>query len=140
VVLDEWLGSMDALAHSSLSPEQALRAYIRAKLEFSKNRPTGSRLFALEVISGAKHYGQQIKSRVVPLLREDIDTLNGWMGDKQTSINAEHFMFIVWASTQCYADFAVQMRLVLGEDCMTEAFFNAAEDTLYQMALAALRG
>jgi len=139
-VLDDWLGSMDALAHSALSPEQALRAYIRAKLEFSKTRPTGSRLFALEVVSGAKHYGGQIRSRVVPLLREDIQTLNRWIADGHAPISAEHFMFIVWAATQSYADFAVQMRLVLGEGCMTEDFFNAAENTLYHMALAALHG
>ncbi|WP_326537932.1 TetR/AcrR family transcriptional regulator [Pseudorhodoferax sp.] len=137
-VLDDWLRSMNALAHSDLPMPQALRLYIQAKLEFSRRRPAGSRVYALEVISGAKQYAQQIKSKVVPVLRKDIATLNRWMEPRQVKVSAEHLMFAIWAATQSYADFATQMQLVTGRSSLSDAFFAQAQETLTQMVLGAL--
>lgn len=138
-VLDDWLQSMSALAHSDLAAEAALRAYIRAKLEFSKRRPAGSRVYALEVINGAKNYGGQIKAKVVPVLREDIATLNRWIGRGSKHVSAEHLMFTIWAATQSYADFAAQMQLILGRKRLPDDFFSAAETTLTHLVLGALK-
>jgi TetR/AcrR family transcriptional regulator len=137
-VLGDWLQSMSAMAHSDLSPEQALQAYIRAKLEFSRRRPAGSRVYALEVINGAKNYGRQIKSKVVPVLREDIATLNRWLGRNRSAVSAEHLLFIIWAATQSYADFAAQMALILGRRSSSDEFFAQAEATLNHLVLGAL--
>lgn len=137
-VLDDWLRSMKVLAHSELPAADALRAYIRAKLEFSRRRPAGSRVYALEVVNGAKNYGRQIKSRVIPVMREDIATLNRWMGSSQPRLSAEHFMFIIWAATQSYADFSAQMQLIVGRKALSDEFFADAEATLTILALAAL--
>jgi TetR/AcrR family transcriptional regulator len=138
-VLDDWLQSMKALAHTEMSAEDALAAYIRAKLEFSKRRPTGSRVYALELIGGAKVYGRQIQSKVVPALREDIATLNRWLQRTATPVSAEHLMFVIWAATQSYADFAAQMRLILGTRSMTGHFFADAEATLSTLVCGLLR-
>jgi len=130
---------MSAMAHSDLSAEEALQAYIRAKLEFSRRRPAGSRVYAMEVISGAKHYGRQIKRKVVPVLREDIATLNKWLGRNRTAVRAEHLMFVIWAATQSYADFAAQMELILGKQALSGEFFAQAEATLNYLVLGALK-
>ena len=129
-MLDDWLQSMSALAHSDLSAEQALRAYIVAKLEFSRRRPAGSRAYALEIVGGAKNYAAQIQSKVVPVLRQDIATLNRWLGRSAGNVSAEHLMFMIWAATQSYADFAAQMRLILGYKTLPDRFFAEAEATL----------
>lgn len=139
-VLGDWLQSMSAMAHSDLSAEQALQAYIRAKLEFSRRRPAGSRVYALEVINGAKNYGRQIKSKVVPVLREDIATLNKWLGRNRSKVSAEHLMFIIWAATQSYADFAAQMELILGKRSISDEFFAQAEATLNYLVSRAING
>jgi TetR/AcrR family transcriptional regulator len=138
-VLNDWLQSMSALAHSNLNAKQALQAYIRAKFEFSRRRPAGSRVYALEVISGAQNYGRQIKAKVVPVLREDIATLNRWLGASKATISAEHLMFIIWAATQSYADFAAQMQLILGRKSLSEDFFAQAEATLNSLVLGAVK-
>ena len=51
-VLRDWLGRMREFAAPDRGPAEAMSAYIRAKLEFSRNRPHGSRVFALEIIGG----------------------------------------------------------------------------------------
>ena len=56
-----------------------LRAYIGAKLRFSREQPWASRVYALEVINGAPLYGAQIRDRVVPLLRKDIAVFEAWI-------------------------------------------------------------
>jgi TetR/AcrR family transcriptional regulator len=138
-VLGDWLKSMSAMAHSDLSAEEALQAYIRAKLEFSRRRPAGSRVYALEVINGAKRYGRQIKRKVVPVLRDDIATLNKWLGRNRAAVSAEHLMFIIWAATQSYADFAAQMELILGKRSNSDEFFAQAEATLNYLVLGVLK-
>jgi TetR/AcrR family transcriptional regulator len=138
-VLGDWLQSMSAMAHSDQSAEQSLQAYIRAKLDFSRRRPAGSRVYALEMINGAKNYGRQIRSKVVPVLREDIATLNKWLGRNRNKVSAEHLMFIIWAATQSYADFAAQMELILGKRAMSDEFFARAEATLNHLLLGSLR-
>lgn len=138
-VLDDWLERMANLAAPDGEPADVLRAYIKAKLDFSRERPLASRVYAMEVISGAPLYGEQIRARVVPLLRKDIEVFERWIADGRIApINATHLLFAVWAMTQSYADFAAQMQLVLGAGHLTGADFAAAEETISKLVLAAL--
>lgn len=52
-VLDDWLARMESLANEHDEPRDVLRAYIGAKLRFSREQPWASRVYALEVINGA---------------------------------------------------------------------------------------
>lgn len=136
-VLDEWLDRMAHLADAG-KPEDVLRAYIQAKLKFSREQPDASRVYAMEVIGGARLYGEQIRQRVVPVLRRDIEVFEGWLAAGRIApVNATHLLFSIWAMTQSYADFAPQMALVLGRE-LTERDFEAAEETLVAMVLAAV--
>lgn len=139
-VLDDWLSGMSELARSEWSAQDAVRAYIRAKLEFSQRRPAGSRVYAMEIIGGAQNFAAQIQERVIPLLRDDIAVLNRWLGPGRQSVSAEHLMFIIWSSTQSYADFAAQMCLVMGVQRLSPEFFAQAEDTLTSLVMGAMRG
>jgi len=139
-VLQDWLQSMRVLAASPLAPEEALTEYIRAKLEFSRKRPFGSRVYALEVIGGATIYGKEIKEMVVPVLRQDVATLNQWLGSRpRKPLTAEHLFFTIWAATQSYADFASQMQLFLGKKRLSDQDFEAAYATLSHLVLSAIR-
>jgi TetR/AcrR family transcriptional regulator len=138
-VLDEWLDRMDNLADPAQDPRDVLRAYIQAKLRFSREQPWASRVYAMEVISGAQLYGEQIQARVVPLLRKDIDVFERWIGEgKIAAINATHLLFAIWAMTQSYADFSAQMALVLNRKSLTRKDFDDAEKMITDMVLAAV--
>ncbi|WP_394778692.1 TetR/AcrR family transcriptional regulator [Undibacterium sp.] len=138
-VLDQWLERMDLLADDSKEPQELLRGYIQAKLRFSREQPWGSRLYAMEVIGGAPMYGQEIKKKLVPLLRKDIAVFEKWISEgKIAPVNATHLLFTIWAMTQSYADFSTQMCLVLNRKQLTRTDFADAEKLITDMVLAAI--
>jgi TetR/AcrR family transcriptional regulator len=136
-VLDEWLDRMEHLADPNQDPRDVLRAYIQAKLRFSREHPFASRVYAMEVIGGAQLYGAQIQQRVVPLLRKDIEVFERWISEGRIApINATHLLFAIWAMTQSYADFAAQMALVLNRKQLVRQDFDDAEEMIVRMVLA----
>jgi TetR/AcrR family transcriptional regulator len=140
-VLDDWLKRMESLADEEHDPRDVLRAYIQAKLRFSREQPWASRVYAMEVISGAQLYGEQIRSRVVPLLRKDIDVFEKWIAAGRIApLNATHLIFMIWAMTQSYADFSAQMALVLDKKQLTRKDYDDGEATIIRMVLAAISG
>ncbi|WP_426208024.1 GNAT family N-acetyltransferase [Massilia sp. TWP1-3-3] len=138
-VLDDWLARMDSLADPQQDPRDVLRAYVQAKLKFSREQPWASRVYAMEVISGAQLYGDQIQKRVVPLLRKDIEVFERWIGEgKIGPVNATHLLFAIWAMTQSYADFSTQMALVLNRKQLSKKDFEDGEMMITNMVLAAV--
>jgi TetR/AcrR family transcriptional regulator len=138
-VLDDWLARMESMANPDGDPREVLRAYVQAKLRFSREQPAASRVYAMEVIGGAKLYGEQIKKRVVPLLRRDIEVFERWiLQGKMAPVDATHLLFAIWAMTQSYADFAPQMALVLGRPALAARDFDEAERVIVRMVLAAV--
>ncbi len=138
-VLDDWLARMRHLAEAEGEPGDVLRAYVAAKLRFSREQPWASRVYAMEVIGGASFYGAQIRARVVPLLRRDIEVFERWIREGRIApVNATHLLFALWAMTQSYADFAAQMALVLGRDELLAADFEEAERTIGDLVVRAV--
>jgi TetR/AcrR family transcriptional regulator len=138
-VLDEWLERMGQLADPAQDPSDVLRAYVQAKLRFSREHPWASRVYAMEVISGAPLYGEQIRKRVVPLVRRDIEVFERWIAEGRIApVNATHLLFAIWAMTQSYADFATQMALVLDRDRLARGDFEDGEKLITDMVLAAI--
>ncbi|WP_063744760.1 TetR/AcrR family transcriptional regulator [Paraburkholderia oxyphila] len=139
-VLDAWLESMQSLADGKLDPSEALRAYIAAKLRFSRERPWGSRVYGMEVITGARFYRKDIKRKLVPHLRTAIEVFERWIKAGEIApTNATHLFFVIWAMTQSYADFSVQMALVMNRRRLTIKDFEAAEKLITGMVLAVIR-
>jgi TetR/AcrR family transcriptional regulator len=138
-VLDDWLERMESLADEQGDPHDVLRAYVQAKLRFSREQPWASKVYAMEIIGGAQLYGEQIKDRVVPLLRKDIEVFEKWIAAGRIApLNATHLLFMIWAMTQSYADFSAQMALVLGRKQLTRKDYADGEDTIVRMVMAAI--
>ncbi|MGX9218087.1 TetR family transcriptional regulator C-terminal domain-containing protein [Massilia varians] len=138
-VLDDWLERMAKLADAGGEPADVLRAYVAAKLRFSREQPWASRVYAMEVIGGAKFYSEQIRTRVVPLLRRDIEVFERWMADGRIArVDATHLLFALWAMTQSYADFSAQMALVLDKPELTGKDFEDAERLIGDLVVRAV--
>ncbi|WP_182118183.1 TetR family transcriptional regulator C-terminal domain-containing protein [Acidovorax sp. FHTAMBA] len=137
-VLTQWLAGMEDLSHSD-DPQQALRRYIRAKLQYSRERPQGAKVFTKEVIAGAPRYGKAITERVGPLLKTEVRTFERWAREGRIAkVNFTHLMFIIWSVTQAYAEQEAQFALLLGKPALTERDFEHAEELLVRMVLAGL--
>lgn len=137
-VLDLWLECMAAISVSE-NPEEALTAYIAAKLRFSRDHAAGSQVFTREVIAGAPRYAEAIEQRVTPMLREDLKTLEKWAKEGRIArIDFTHLMFLIWSVTQAYADLAPQFAMLLGKPKLDAKDFAAAEKVLTRLVMAGL--
>ncbi|MFC3167513.1 MULTISPECIES: TetR family transcriptional regulator C-terminal domain-containing protein [Paracoccus] len=113
-LLDMWLAPMIRIDPAG-DPLAEVMGYVRAKLEMSRRFPRESRLFAYEILQGAPHLTEILGGS----LREIVDTaaaiLRGWMDQGRLArVDPHHLIFSIWALTQHYADFDVQVRAVLG--------------------------
>jgi TetR/AcrR family transcriptional regulator len=115
-LLDTWLAPLRALDPKG-DPREELLAYIRRKLEMSREMPRESRLFANEVLAGAPHLGPLLGAELKALVEEKSAVLAQWMNEGRIArVHPKHLVFSIWALTQHYADFEAQVQAVLGPE------------------------
>ena len=105
-------------------PVEELMTYVRRKLEMSRDFPRESRLFANEIIQGAPRMIGALEGELRDLVEEKSAVIRGWIAaGKIADLDPHHLLFSIWALTQHYADFDVQVRAVLGpgHDPLAEA-------------------
>jgi TetR/AcrR family transcriptional regulator len=138
-VLEQWLERMDDLAKKK-DPDAAISSYVRAKLNFSQERPSGSAVFTREVMAGAPRYSAKLAERVVPRLRADVRAFERWARQGLIAkIDFTHLMFVIWSATQAYADLAPQFALLVGKKRLDQSDFDAAHATITRMVIHSLR-
>ncbi|MBL4646846.1 MAG: TetR family transcriptional regulator [Hyphomicrobiales bacterium] len=134
LVLARWVEPLGELDPDGDPAEQIL-AYMRAKLLMSRERPQDSRLFANEILHGAPLVGDVLRNNLKPLMEEKTRVINGWCkAGKLNRMDPYHLIFMLWATTQHYADFEVQISALLGNDT-PEQRFNNAQNTLETILL-----
>lgn len=141
---------MERLLHTWLAPllefDDAddpiieIRSYIRRKLEMARDFPRESRLFANEILQGAPRIREMLEGELKDLVDEKARIIENWMrAGKIARADPHHLIFAIWATTQHYADFDVQVRAVLGPDRDGEGRFEDAARFLEQLFLGCLR-
>ncbi|SMX29090.1 HTH-type transcriptional regulator RutR [Pelagimonas phthalicica] len=112
-LLDIWIAPLIELSDSD-DPVEELLTYVRRKLDMSRDMPRQSRLFATEMIQNAPHINDVISGSLRDLVDEKARLIKGWMkAGKIAKSDPHHLIFSIWAVTQHYADFDVQVRAVL---------------------------
>ncbi|MES2433762.1 MAG: TetR family transcriptional regulator C-terminal domain-containing protein [Pseudomonadota bacterium] len=122
-LLRNWLDPLRAMDPDG-DPVVEIMAYVRRKLELSRDFPRESRLFANEMLQGAPRMRDVIEGDLKTLVDEKAAVLQAWMDQGRIAkLPPVHLIFSIWAMTQHYADFDVQVRAVLGpgHDPFTEA-------------------
>jgi TetR/AcrR family transcriptional regulator len=125
-LLDTWLAPLKELDDIG-DPMTELRGYIRRKLEMARDFPRESRLFANEILQGAPRIMPMLEGELKALVDEKAEVIRGWMRTGRIArTDPRHLLFSIWATTQHYADFDVQVRAVLGADGGEDRFDDAA--------------
>ena len=135
-LLQTWLDPLRAMDPKG-EPVREVLAYVRRKVELARDYPRESRLFANEMLQGAPRIKQILHTDLHDLVAQKAAVLETWMAEGRIArVNPVHLIFSVWALTQHYADFDVQVRAVLGpgHDPFTEA--GDFLTTLYQRLLS----
>jgi TetR/AcrR family transcriptional regulator len=91
-------------------PSAVLSQYIRNKLHFSFTQPALSRIFTSEVLSGG-HYLEKYWPQAIGNIHQKETLINQWIEQGMLRpLDARLFIMHIWAITQYYADFAVQVK------------------------------
>jgi TetR/AcrR family transcriptional regulator len=107
-------------------PAEELTRYIEKKLEFSRTNPQESRLFASEIIQGAPQLRPVLARQVHDLVESKAAVLKTWVAQgKIIDVDPAHLIFMIWATTQHYADFESQIEAVLPDRGRDEAIDEA---------------
>ena len=125
-VLDIWLAPLESLNPDD-EPELALGDYIEKKMEMSRDYPDASRMFAMEIIEGAKVVRPVLTSRLAALTKKKKNVLSKWTREgKLANVDGIHLLFLIWSVTQHYADFEAQVKTQTGRTLKDESFFRSA--------------
>lgn len=134
-LLETWLDPLQALDPRG-EPVEEILAYVRRKLQMSRDFPRESRLFANEIVQGAPRILPVLEGELRMMVDEVAEVVEGWIAEGRLAlVDPRHLLFSVWSLTQHYADFDVQVRAVLDQDDP----FPGAEahlDSLFRRLLA----
>ena len=134
-ILDLWDSAFSHLNADS-DPAEALANYIRAKMEFSRRQPLASKLFAMEVISGGECLSEHFSQDYRDWFRGRAAVFEAWIAaGKMDPIDPVHLIFLLWGSTQHYADFSSQICRLTGRKKLTKEDFAVATDNLIHIIL-----
>jgi TetR/AcrR family transcriptional regulator len=113
-LLETWLDPLRGLNPVG-DPVDEIVAYVLRKLDMAREYPRESRLFAHEVLQGAPRINDTITGPLKGLVDDKARLIRRWQdAERLAPVDPHHLIFSIWATTQHYADFDVQVRGVLG--------------------------
>ena len=134
-IIELWDSTFNSLSADD-DPAQALSSYIRAKMEFSRRQPEASRVFAMEIISGGACLTEYFTQDYRTWFQGRAAVFQAWIdAGKMDPVDPVHLIFLVWGSTQHYADFATQICRVSGRSRLTRQDMQDASDNLIRIIL-----
>lgn len=112
-LLDNWLDPLRGLQQDG-DPIEEIVGYALRKLDMARDLPRESRLFANELLQGAPRVLDIIEGPLRDLVDEKARLIDGWADEGRIApVDPHHLIFSIWATTQHYADFDVQVRGIL---------------------------
>ncbi|MCM2680209.1 TetR/AcrR family transcriptional regulator [Echinimonas agarilytica] len=116
-VLDDlvrlWNDFLNSMSEDD-DPAEVLDLFIRKKVEMSYSHPRASKLFAMEIIQGAPHLKEYLRTDMRQWVRDKTRVINAWIEQgKMSKVDPVHLIFLIWSSTQHYADFDVQVLTIM---------------------------
>jgi len=127
--IEVWLTPLESLDPDG-EPIAELWRYVEHKLTLSKQAPSASRLFANEILQGASAVEPFLNNQLKRLVTNKCRVIQQWIdAGKLAPVDPLNLLFLIWASTQHYADFRPQI----------DALSDADEQQLYAQAHRTLK-
>jgi TetR/AcrR family transcriptional regulator len=120
-------------------PRKALTAYIGAKMELARNRPNGSKVWANEIIHGAPMIRDYLETHLLDWCISREARIQSWIDrGMMRPVNPRYLLYMIWASTQHYADFGTQINVLNNGEPLSDKAFDEAKKTLVDVILKGL--
>lgn len=120
-------------------PGEVLEKFIYKKVELAYQFPQASKLFALEIIQGAPHLKEHIRTEMRNWVREKSKIFQTWIDQgKMNNVDPVQLIFLIWSSTQHYADFETQILTIMNRAEYEEEDITNASRFLSSIILTGL--
>jgi len=137
-ILDDWLAAASTF-EAGHDPEHALRTYVTAKMDFSRQRPWGSRVWASEIMSGAPVMENFLGTTLKTWVDERARIIRGWIRDgKIEPVHPRALLYLIWATTQHYADFERQIVILNGGKEISDLQYRERTEQVVRLILGSV--
>lgn len=124
-VLIAWLEAA-ASFDTSEDPADALTSYIGAKMDLARSMPLGTQIWASEIMRGAPVIQDFLDTTLTQWVRSRASAVRRWIAEgKLRPIEPRVLFYMIWATTQQYANAAHEIATLEGGPLDDEAFERA---------------
>ena len=95
-------------------PKVAIEKFVKAKITMSFTNPKASKIYAMEIIQGAQHLQGFTRTYLHQWVQKKAKIFQYWIDKGQMQpIDPVSLIFLIWSSTQHYADFDNQILTIM---------------------------
>ena len=132
-IFEIWLQAASSFENSD-EPKEALKLYIYEKMQISRRHPYGSKVWANEVMQGAPIIQDFLETQLRSWTDGRIESIQAWIAEgKIRPVEPRWVMYMIWATTQHYADFGHQIETLNADAPLSEAQWEAASETVFEV-------
>ena len=130
-----WLHAADSF-DTAADPETGIGAYIEAKMRISRDHPFGSKVWASEVMHGAPVIQDYLEGTLRQWTEGRMKAIQRWIDEgRMAPIDPRHLLYMIWATTQHYADFGDQIETLNAGRAFDDRQWRAATDSVKAIIL-----
>lgn len=134
-VMDTWNVFFGSSVEAQ-EPEKTLDQFIRNKVRLAFEDPLASKLFATEIIQGAPHVSEHLEKVMRPWVNEKAKIIQTWIDSgKMPQTDPVLLIFMIWATTQHYADFQAQVLRIMDRKDYDEKMVCQVSDFISETIL-----
>lgn len=135
-IFDIWLEAADSF-DQNMNPADALASYIDKKMEISRAHPNGSKVWANEVMHGAPIIQDYLETTLKEWTHSRELVIQSWIDEgRMDKIVPKHLLYMIWATTQHYADFVHQVETLNDGQPLDDVAWDAARRDVKKIILA----
>ena len=134
-LIGAWDAALDCVT-ADAEPEAALARYVAAKLDHARRHTAESRLFALEILGGARFLTRADRSHMRDTTHRGTAVVEAWIAaGKLRQIDPRHLFILLWSATQFYADFSILAADALGRTQLSTRDFKTAAEAIVSVVM-----
>jgi TetR/AcrR family transcriptional regulator len=134
-IFEIWLDAASSFDNAP-GPVEGIGAYVDAKMDISRRHPYGSKVWASEVMHGAPVIQDYLETTLRDWTEGRIRVIQRWIDQgKMLPVNPRHLLYMLWATTQHYADFGHQIQTLNGDKPLTDRQWAEAKASVKDMVL-----
>lgn len=134
-IFEIWLDAASSF-DGATGPVEGIGAYVEAKMDISRRHPHGSKVWAAEVMHGAPVIQDYLETTLRDWTEGRMAVIQRWIDEgKMAPIDPRHLLYMLWATTQHYADFGHQIETLNAGQPLTDRQWREATESVKSIIL-----